>query len=50
MNNILKLLFSLQCIVGFFSMFTDKPQYSFPPNMGWIVLLGLIILVFEKKA
>lgn len=48
MFNIFRFLFSLQCIIGSFAILSDKPTYSFPPNMGWIIILGLLAIVFKE--
>jgi hypothetical protein len=26
----------------------DKTQYSFPPNMGWIIIFGFLCLIFKE--
>ena len=27
----------------------DKAQYSFPPNMGWIIILGFLCLIYRDN-
>lgn len=50
MYNVLKLLFSLQCILGSFDVLIEKPEFGLPYNTGWIIITGLsTIIVNENK-
>jgi hypothetical protein len=43
--NILCVSFYFSILLGTLMNFMEKPEYSFPPNMGWIVMLGLLTIL-----
>jgi hypothetical protein len=45
--NIAHFSFYLQVLMGIIINFIDQPQYSFPPNMGWIIITGLLCLIYR---
>lgn len=47
--SIVKISFYFHCFLGIGFIFLDKPEYSFPQNMGWIVILGFITLFDELR-
>jgi len=47
--NILHVSFYFSVLLGTLMNFMEKSQYSFPPNMGWIIILGLLTIVHKDK-
>jgi len=47
--NILHLSFYFNVLLGTIMNFMDDPQHSFPPNMGWIVILGLLCIIHKDN-
>lgn len=47
---------TILCFSFYFSIFLgtlmnlmQRSEYSFPPNMGWIIISGLMLLVYNKE-
>lgn len=47
--NILHFSFYFSVLLGTLMNFMEKSQYSFPPNMGWIIILGFLCLVYKDQ-
>ena len=41
--------FYFSVLLGTLMNFMEKPQYSFPPNMGWIIILGFLCLIYKDQ-
>ena len=41
--------FYFAVILGTFMNLMEKPEYSFPPNMGWIIILGFLCLIYRDN-
>jgi hypothetical protein len=48
-SKLLYISFYIHIFIGVVGIFIDKPQNDFPPNMGWIIILGLLNLLDEKS-
>lgn len=42
--------FYFSVLLGTLMNFMEKPQYSFPPNMGWIIILGLLCIIYDNNS
>lgn len=49
MYNILRFIFSLQCILGSFDVIIEKPEFGLPYNTGWIIITGLSTVILKEK-
>jgi hypothetical protein len=49
MHRIFKFLFLIQMTIGGIDILFNKHDYSFPPNMGWIIINGLACLVLKEE-
>lgn len=48
--NIIHFSFYFNVLLGTIMNFMDKPQYSFPPNMGSIIMLGLVCIIYDNNS
>lgn len=46
---ILHFSFYFNVLLGTIMNFMNKSEYSFPPNMGWIVILGLLCIIHKDN-
>ena len=49
MHRIFKFLFLIQMTIGGIDILFNKHDYSFPSNMGWIIINGLACLVLKEE-
>jgi hypothetical protein len=45
LENLLPVSFYLHVVLGVLMSFMDKSEYGFPPNMGNIIILGLLTIL-----
>lgn len=45
--NFVHISFYLNVLTASIVNFMDRPQYSFPPNMGWIIITGFLCLIYR---
>lgn len=46
---ILHYSFYFNIFLGTLMNIMEKSKYSFPPNMGWIIMLGILTILHKEK-
>lgn len=46
---ILHYSFYFNIFLGTLMNVMEKSKYSFPPNMGWIIMLGILTILHKEK-
>ena len=47
--NILHFSFYLNVLLGVIMNIMNKSEYSFPPNMGWIIMIGFLTIIHKDN-
>lgn len=45
--NFIHFSFYLNVLTGAIINLMERQQYSFPPNMGWIIITGFLCLIYR---